>query len=208
MPIQQFFASQLRKPHGWFGSLLVSRLLNRVNRQVIDATLTLLELSPQHHVLEIGFGGGSALLQLAKRLSSGLVSGVDFSSEMVRRAERKLRREIAAGRAQVQLGDVSHLPFPDATYDRVFTINTIYFWPDALQGLGEIRRVLKSDGLAAVALRSKEKMQTHAVTKYEFHLFSPQEVADLMQQAGFRDIRVQHRDQDKLYDEVIVVGAR
>lgn len=42
---------------------------------------------------------------------------------------------------QVQLGDVSHLPFPETTFDRVFTINTIYFWPDALQGLTEIHRV-------------------------------------------------------------------
>jgi ubiquinone/menaquinone biosynthesis C-methylase UbiE len=206
--VKRFMASQLRMPTGWFGSLVVSRMMNRVNRQIIDATLALLELSPENHVLEIGFGGGSALAGLAKRLPRGLVSGVDPSPDLVRQAERRFRREIAEGRVRVQLGDVSHLPFPDAAFDRVFTINTIFFWPDALQGLGEIRRVLKDGGLAAVSLRSKEKMQKYAVTKYDFQLFSKDEVADLMRQAGFRNVRVDHRDQDKWYDQVIVVGTR
>jgi ubiquinone/menaquinone biosynthesis C-methylase UbiE len=85
----------------------------------------------------------------------------------------------------VQLGDISHLPFHAAAFDRVFTINTIYLWPDTLQGLTEIRRVLKDGGLAAVSLRSKEKMQRHGVTDYDFHLFSKDEVADLMRKVGF-----------------------
>jgi ubiquinone/menaquinone biosynthesis C-methylase UbiE len=200
-------ASQLRKPTGWFGSLVVSRMMNRGNRQIIEGTLALLELRPQDHVLEIGFGGGSALLEVSRRLRSGVVSGIDISPDLVRRAESRFRREIAEGRVRVQLGDISHLPFPAAAFDRAFTINTIYFWPDALQGLSEIRRVLKDGGLAAVSLRSKEKMQRYAVTKYDFQLFSKDEVADLMRQVGFRNVGVDHRDEDKWYDQVIVVGT-
>jgi len=208
MGLKQFFASQLRKPSGWFGSLLLSRLMNLSNRQLISSTLAALELNPQHHVLEIGFGGGLALSRLCGLLTSGVAWGVDYSPEMVRRAERKFHREIAAGRIRVQLGEVSRLPFPDIAFDRVFTINTIYFWPDALQGLSEIRRVLKNDCLAAVSLRSREKMQRVAFTKHGFHLFEPQEVADLMRQAGFSNVRVDWRDRDKLYDDVIVVATR
>jgi hypothetical protein len=76
-----------------------------------------------------------------------------------------------------------------------------------LQGLREIRRVLKDGGLAAVSLRSKEKMQKYAVTKYDFQLFSKDEVADLMREVGFRNVRVDHRDEDNWYDQVIVVGT-
>jgi len=205
--VKRFMASQLRKPTGWFGSLVVSRMMNRGNRQIIEGTLALLELRPQDHVLEIGFGGGSALLEVSRRLRSGVVSGIDISPDLVRRAESRFRREIAEGRVRVQLGDISHLPFPAAAFDRAFTINTIYFWPDALQGLSEIRRVLKDGGLAAVSLRSKEKMQRYAVTKYDFQLFSKDEVADLMRQVGFRNVGVDHRDEDKWYDQVIVVGT-
>ncbi len=208
MGMQRFMAAQLRQPSGWFGSHVLSRMMNRINRAIVDRTLDLLELSPESNVLEIGFGGGITLSLLAKRLSRGVVSGVDFSADMVQRAERRFRREIDQGRVRVQLGDISQLPFPDATFDRVFTINTVYFWPDTLQGLGEIRRVLKSGGRAAVSIRSKDKMGKHAVTKYDFRLFSGDELADLMRQAGFLDVRVDHRDQDKWADQVVVLGDR
>lgn len=207
MNVKRFMASQLRKPTGWFGSLVVSRTMNRGNRKIIEGTLALLELRPQDHVLEIGFGGGSALLELSRRLRSGVVSGIDISHDMVRQAERRFRREIAEGRVRVQLGDISHLPFPAPAFDRVFTINTIYFWSDVLQGLREIRRVLKDGGRAAVSLRSKEKMQRYAVTKYDFQLFSKDEVADLMRQVGFRNVSVDYRDKDNWYDQVIVLGT-
>jgi ubiquinone/menaquinone biosynthesis C-methylase UbiE len=182
--------------------------MNRVNRKIIDSTIALLELSPQHHVLDIGFGGGGSLSTLANTVSDGLVAGIDVSPEMVREADRRFRRPIAEGHMRVQLGDVSHLPFPDATFDRVFTINTIYFWPDALQGLSEIHRVLRDGGRAAVSIRSGEKMGKYAVTKYDFRLFSPDDVANLMRQAGFHDIRVDHSDRDHWYDQVIVLGTR
>ena len=208
MGLQRFMAAQLRRPKGWFGEFVMSRFLNRVNGQIIDRTLTLLDARAEHSVLEIGFGGGSALCRLAKEAGSGVVTGVDISPEMIRQAERRFRHQIETGRLRVQLGDVTHLPFGDGVFDRVFTINTIYFWPDALQGLGEIYRVLKQDGLAAISIRSKEKMKEHAVTKYDFCLFSADDVARLMGQAGFREIRVDHRDKDKWYDQVIVVGSR
>ena len=140
MNIKRFMASQLRKPTGWFGSLVVSRMTNRLNRQIIEATLEALELRPQDHVLEIGFGGGSALLGISKRLPSGVISGLDISPDLLRQAENRFRREIAEGRVRVQLGDISHLPFPAAAFDRLFTINTIYFWPDLPRAFAELWR--------------------------------------------------------------------
>lgn len=208
MGMQRFMASQLGKPSGWFGSIVLTKLMNRVNRQITERTLELLELSPNHQVLEIGFGGGVALSLLAKRLTGGVISGIDFSEDMVRRAERKFQREISAGRMQVQLGSVSALPFPDAAFDRVFTVNTIYFWPDTSQGLAEIRRVLKNDGRAAVSIRSKEKMEKQALTQHGFRLFSADDLADAMRHAGFRNVHVDHRDKEHWYDQVIVVGFR
>jgi ubiquinone/menaquinone biosynthesis C-methylase UbiE len=207
-PMKKFLASQFRQPTGRFGSIVMGPFMNRINRHIIDGTLELLDLSPQQHVLEIGFGGGIALSLLSKPLSQGMIAGADISADLLRQAERRFRREIAAGLIQLRLGDACQLLFPAATFDRVFTINTIYFWPDTAKGFDEIRRVLKDGGLAAISLRSKEKMQTHAITEHGFRLFSPHEVADRMRQAGFRDVRVDHRDQDRWYDQVIVVGTR
>lgn len=208
MSIQEFMASQLREPHGWFGTLVVSPLMNRVNAKIIDATLAMLDLRPDLHVLEIGIGGGAALQRLARRITAGLVAGLDVAPDVVRAAERKFSAQIANRTMRIQLGSVNNIPFPSDSFDRLFTINTIYFWPDAVQGMTEIRRVLKAGGLAAISLRSRERMQRSGLTKHNFRLFEPDEVRDLMQNAGFSNIRVDHRDRSKTWDQVVVVGSK
>ena len=207
MTLKHFMAAQMRKPTGWFGSVFLRRLLNRMNMAVVESTLSRMELEPHHLVLEIGFGGGAALALVSKHLTTGVVTGVDFSPEMVREAERHLRHEIANGRLRVQLGDIAALPFASATFDRVFTINTIYFWPNTLQGLGEIRRVLKPGGLAVIALRSRENMERASFTQHGFRLFSPPEVPPIMQQAGFTNVKLAHERQGTRVDEVLVSGV-
>jgi ubiquinone/menaquinone biosynthesis C-methylase UbiE len=184
----------------------MGRMLNRMNSEIIASTLARLELEPQHNVLEIGFGGGAALSLVAKRLTTGVVSGVDFSPEMVAAAQSRLKTDIDNGRIRVELGDVAKLPFPTASFDRVFTINTIYFWPDTQQGFAEIRRVLKPGGLAVIALRSRENMQRAALTQHGFRLFDPAEAQKLMQDSGFNNVRFTHDKQGSRFDEVLVSG--
>ncbi len=198
----------MRKPCGWFGSTIMHPILNRLNRAVIESSLSRIKIEPQHSVLEIGFGGGSALALVAKRLTTGTVTGVDLSPDMVRKAEYQFRREIADGRIRVQLGDIAALPFESESFDRVFTINTIYFWQDTLQCFLEIKRVLKPGGQALVALRSRENMQRVAFTQHGFRLFSPDEVQPYMAQAGFTHVRSTHARQGTRFDEILVSGCK
>jgi ubiquinone/menaquinone biosynthesis C-methylase UbiE len=200
-------AAQMRKPSGWFGSVVLRPMLNRMNTAVVDSTLSRLALQPDLDVLEIGFGGGSGLALVSKRLTAGVVTGVDFSPEMVQEAERRFRTQIADGRVRVQLGDIAALPFASASFDRVYTINTIYFWPDTVRGFEEIRRVLKPGGLAVVALRSRENMERVSFTQYGFRLFSPHELEPLMLQAGFTDVKLTHERKGTRFDELLVSGV-
>ena len=208
MAMQRFLAAQLRRPQGWFGSWFMSGLLNRINRRLIDSTLTLLDVKPEYDILEIGFGGGSAISHLAGQAGSGVITGVDISPEMIRRAERRFRGEIRGGRLRVHLGDVTHLKFAEAAFDRVFTVNTLYFWPDVPLGFSEIHRVLRSGGLAAITIRSKEVMERSSLTQHGFRLFSAEEVVGLMTDAGFRDIRAERRGQGEPHDHLIILGTR
>lgn len=208
MSLQKFFAAQLRKPSGWFGSLVTARMLNRHNLKIIDTTLELLNLRPNHHVLEIGFGGGISLHRLSSFLRQGMITGIDLSPEMVRKAEKHFSGEIKTGRVRVQLGDVSKLPYAASSFDRVFTVNTIYFWPDIAQGLSEIRRVLKEGGMVAISIRSRHVMQRLSFTKHNFQLFTAEEVSTLLRQAGYQDVRIDHRDQDKTVDQAVILGAK
>jgi ubiquinone/menaquinone biosynthesis C-methylase UbiE len=195
-------------PSGWFGATIVSKIMNRVNKAIINSTIEVLQIEPGLQILEIGFGGGTALSQIAARLQTGAVCGVDISPDLVHKAERKFRKEIAEGRVRILSGDVSQLPFSNHAFDRVFTINTIYFWPDPRQGMSEILRVLRNEGRAIVSLRSKETMQNYAVTKYDFQLYLPEDAAALMRRAGFRNVHVDLRREGTLTNEILVLGTK
>jgi hypothetical protein len=80
--------------------------------------------------------------------------------------------------------------------------------PDTAEGFRQIRRVLKGGGRAAIGLRSREKMRWSGFDREGFQLFTPQEVIGLMQAAGFKDILLDHRYQDQVYDDIVIVGKR
>src|SRR5512143_3647203 len=101
MGLRRYMASQLREPHGWFGSLVVSPIMNRVNAKIIDATLAMVELSPDQHVLEVGIGGGAALEKLASKVSRGVITGLDVAPDVVRDGERRFQRQIAAKQMRI-----------------------------------------------------------------------------------------------------------
>ena len=208
MSLQKFMAAQFRQPTGWFGSLVMTRMMNRVNRKIAERTIELLQINAGDRILEIGFGGGVALSLLLEQRKGGEITGVDFSTGMVRQAKKKFANAIAGGRLQLNEGEVTRLPCADERFTRVFTINTLYFWPDAKQGLREIRRVLAEGGRVAVSIRSKEKMEKYGVTKHGFTLYSGEEVARLMLETGFREVQVDRQDPDHWYDQVIILATR
>jgi len=99
-------------------------------------------------VLEIGVGMGADYLQW---LTAGAqASGVDLSSISVERARRRCR---AAGfQPDLQVADAERLPFPDATFDVVYSYGVMHHSPDTAQCLREASRVLKPGGTARIML--------------------------------------------------------
>jgi ubiquinone/menaquinone biosynthesis C-methylase UbiE len=115
-----------------------------------------LELSPKDRVLEIGFGGGVALASLIE--GAGFVGGVDRSRQMVELAKARFSQAVREGRADFREGSVESLPLETASFEKVCTVNTVYFWKTLDAGLAEIHRVLKPGGRAVVGFLPKEKM--------------------------------------------------
>jgi hypothetical protein len=54
MTLKHFMAAQMRKPSGWFGSVILRRLLNRMNMAVVESTISRIGFEPHHPVLEPG----------------------------------------------------------------------------------------------------------------------------------------------------------
>jgi ubiquinone/menaquinone biosynthesis C-methylase UbiE len=106
-----------------------------------EAAVEPLELRPADHVLEVGFGHGATIARVAAAVSGGLVAGVDPSDEMYRMAARRNRSAIEAGRVELGRVTAEALPCPDAAFEKVLAVHTVYFWASLVPPLREIRRV-------------------------------------------------------------------
>src|SRR4051794_17574854 len=132
----RFIARQLAHPKG-LGGRVIGRLMNWHNADMNAFAMRLLELTAADRVLEIGFGGGINLPSLIK--SAGFVGGVDRSADVIDWAKVRYAEATRSGRADFRVGRVEELPFEAASFGKVCTVNTVYFWQSLEAGFAEIR---------------------------------------------------------------------
>lgn len=190
MPKPEFIARQSAHPTGLLGHL-VARVMAfdtaAVNRHVLEV----LGAKPGERILELGCGHGRALRQVAEAAAPACAVGVDPSPVMCGVARRHNRRAIEAGHARVEPGDSRHIPEPDASFDKVFSVHTLYFWPDLAEGLREIRRVLRSGGELLMAFHSGENAAVAAnLPSSVYDMRRDEEVADALERTGFGEISI------------------
>jgi SAM-dependent methyltransferase len=194
MSIAKFIAGQLRQPAGFFGRQIMVRVLNRMNYSMNTLALEVLQVTPDDHVLEVGFGGGELMVRMASVITSGKIAGADFSNDVVDICTKRFRRLIKAGRVDLCCANVDKLPFEANTFSKVCTVNTIYFWTDPLIALAQIYRVLKKDGKLVVCFRPREAVKNQNIMQHGFTLYDPEEVSVLLTKAGFRDVQLVRRN--------------
>jgi SAM-dependent methyltransferase len=165
-------------------------ILNIVNRPINRWTVGSLDLTGSEEVLDVGFGGGVGLDLVRSRLTSGHVVGVDISQEMVDRVAMRFGQEPRAGNVRVLRADVSALPFADSSFDRAYSVNGVFFWPDPSAGVAEIHRVLRSGGLAVIAGPTAAFMLARVAGLGPAAPSGPSDLRRIAERAGFNDVRV------------------
>jgi SAM-dependent methyltransferase len=100
------------------------------------------------HVLEIGVGMGADYLEWLK--AGAIATGLDLSGASLERACR--RCELASFAPDLRLADAEHLPFPDNTFDIVYSYGVMHHSPDPAQCIREARRVLKPGGALRIMI--------------------------------------------------------
>ena len=145
-----------------------------------------LDVAADQKVLDLGFGGGVALVTLLGK--GAKVTGVDRAPDMVAAALTKHREAVDSGRLTLIEGEVGSLPFADASFERVLTINTVYFWPDLPTALTEVARVLAAGGLLVIGIRDPSAMRR--VSRDIFTVRPVEEVREAVVSAGFEDAQL------------------
>jgi ubiquinone/menaquinone biosynthesis C-methylase UbiE len=190
MGLWHSLAQQFRQPSGLPGRIAGS-LFRKINREGIDWTIGLVEIQPTDHVLEIGFGPGYGIQQVARLAAQGRVAGVDFSKTMLDQASGRNAAAIASGNVELRLGDAATLLYPDSSFHKVYATNVVYFWNDLQATFHEIHRVMKPGGrLALYFIAKKELIKYKLVTQTGlYQLYTGEEMVELLQRAGFQNAR-------------------
>ena len=140
-----------RKPEGGMGNE-VGAAMAHFNMSAIAFTIECLQIQPNDHLLEIGFGPGEAIAEAVRLTPNGYIAGIDHSAAMLKMAEERNHRAIMQEHVELTLGDARKLPYEDESFDTVFAVNVFHFWPDPTRELAECRRVLKPGGRIAFFL--------------------------------------------------------
>jgi ubiquinone/menaquinone biosynthesis C-methylase UbiE len=164
--------------------------MNIINKKLYcKVSDTVLEHSGRK-ILDVGVGNGY-LEKILSGKSDLMISGIDISEDMITNATKRNHAAVQQGRVVLALGDCCDLQFPDETFDVVTSINTIYFWPDTIKGLSEIRRVLKEDGIFVNAVYSQEWLKRLSYTKHGFKFFQKMDYVSDGKKAGFSDVIIE-----------------
>ena len=182
-------ASQLRQPTGDDG-IKTGEWMSDGNRFLILETLSVLDAQAGDRILEIGMGNGHFVPEIVSKDAGISYSGCDFSELMVRESEKNNREWVAKQQAEFIHTDGTSLPFADAAFDKIFTVNTIYFWEDRQAVLAEFRRVLKPNGLLIIGFRPKRLMENIPFTQFGFNLVSAEDVTGLLTANGFHILSI------------------
>lgn len=186
--VAKISAQQLGHPSTLAGRWVLAPIWNRRNRALNDAALAELDLQRDHWVLEVGFGGGYLLGRIAAAATHGRVAGVDVSEAMVEYSRKRLRSFVDSSQLGLCCGAAEALPYPPARFDRLCTINSIFYWHDARQAFAEFGRVLRPGGLLVICFTCAQSIQSKRFARHGLTVYDPRDVREMMTAAGFAEI--------------------
>jgi ubiquinone/menaquinone biosynthesis C-methylase UbiE len=148
-------------------------------------------LESHHRVLDIGCGTGTLATEIKRLHPKVEVTGLDPDPKALTRARRKAERAGVAIR--FQQGFAGELPFPDESFDRVFSSLMFHHLAgdEREKALREVRRVLAPGGSLHLVDFARPDQHAHGFLAQLLHSSrhladnSDERILALMQQAGF-----------------------
>jgi SAM-dependent methyltransferase len=131
-----------------------------------------------------------SILNKAKNLK---YTGIDISETMHKEAQRF--NEDIKNQAEFILYEGKIFPFEEKTFDKIFTVNTVYFWKEPVKFLNEIYRILKDNGTFVLTFAQRNFMESLPFTKYEFTLYSTSEMEEMVSKSHFKRMKVSEKSE-------------
>lgn len=163
--------------------------LEREHVDVAKQVIAAMQLRPGERVLDLGCGNGWATRLIAQASPGVQAIGVDASPQMIARAEALHSLKI---RARYEVGAFEKLDFKDAHFDRIFSMEALYYASDLGVAVRECHRVLKPGGSIETLVdyyeESKASEPWAKVMGLALHRLSEAGWRALLEKAGFTHV--------------------
>lgn len=182
------------KPIGEAGEQMLARM-NESHGPLTAWGLSHFTWRGDETVLDIGCGGGANLKRMSDCVTTGHLTGVDYSETSVQTSQQTNAEAIKAGKMDVSQGSVEKLPFADDSFDKITTVESFYFWPDPPENLKEVSRVLKKGGTFLLIAEIYERPDLSPATRenikhYNLYNPTPEIFETIFRKAGFTAVTV------------------
>lgn len=162
-------------------SEIYSYLEEIFEKNIRKKAVKLLNPRSGERILDIGFGTGCSLVQIANSMDrKGKIYGIDITREMIDLAKNRVEKEKLAKKVKLIQADARKTPFKTSQFDAIYIAFTLELFntSDIRTVLQEIRRILKQDGRLGLVSMSREDYEDSKFVKaYEwFHKKFPKRI--------------------------------
>lgn len=181
--------NQLKCPVGSEGKKL-GFLMNHSNKDMIDNGIEAIQLNKRNRILEIGPGNGAHLHSILEKDPGIRYFGLDISNAMIEEATRINENFIKDRKALFEEYDGEKIPFVHNFFDRILTVNTIYFWNNPELFLRELFRVLKPNGICVISFVHAATMKDLPFVNDSFECYDIPKIVQLITKTAFRHLNI------------------
>ena len=173
-------------------------------------TKTISEIMSSDIIVEVGCGTGLISFEAAKNAKEVLAT--DISSEMIEQCKSK---QVSTNVNNITFSkeDSYSLSFEDSTADKLICCNALHVMDDPSKALGEMKRVLKSDGLLIIPtychkegksissrlFRTAIRFASFIGVIPSLHIWSKEDLINVIESAGFRIKDSERIDNAKMF---------
>ncbi|MGE6354833.1 class I SAM-dependent methyltransferase [Flavobacterium sp. NPDC079362] len=183
----QAIASQFKHPTGEKG-IEMANMMNETNINMTHHSIQNLHIEEANTILELGHGNAGHVEFIFEQAENIKYYGLEMSELMFQEARQINRNYVSQKQAFFSIYDGNLIPFEENLFNKVFTVNTIYFWQEPEKLLSEIYRVLQPKGILCITFAEESFMKQLPFTQFEFELYSTEKAEILIEKTSFKII--------------------
>jgi SAM-dependent methyltransferase len=194
----KYVGKNFRNPNG-IGGKILTKLMNILAQKQYNAVLENICLNQNDVILEVGFANGYLIKKLFNKNIPVNIYGIDISNDMVKNVTIINKHYIENGQLKLSVENINKTSFGEKTFDKIYTVNTIYFWDNMDKCLTEIKRILKTGGIFINVFHTKEYLDKIIYTKHGFQKYTAEQIEKSTKDNGLEVIKKIEIIKDKTY---------